>query len=186
MKGYINIHGYKVVADDTINPGKYGFRVIHDVNKPHAFASDEHAAARDWMKALMKATIDRDYTRMLLSLMLSANDADHPWNAGPVISSANIPTIPLTVAQAMNPAPRPPSPTQRDAVQRAMRAGAPIELSSRDARVLMGVLGNGTHSPPPPRADSLYGGVPSPPPVRPSRPMRRPSTTGTGYSDIRV
>ena len=77
MKGYINIHGYKVVADDTINPGKYGFRIIHDLNKPHAFASDEHTAARDWMKALMKATIDRDYTRTLLTLIQFANDADH-------------------------------------------------------------------------------------------------------------
>ena len=77
VKGYINIHGYKVVADDTINPGRYGFRIIHDVNKSHAFASDEHAAARDWMKALMKATIDRDYTRMLLTPVLSANVANH-------------------------------------------------------------------------------------------------------------
>ena len=65
MKGYINIHGYKVVADDTINPGRYGFWIIHDVNKPHAFASDGYNVVRDWMKALMKATIDRDYTRTL-------------------------------------------------------------------------------------------------------------------------
>ena len=65
MKGYINITGYKVVADDTINPGRYGFRIFHDVNKSHAFASDEHAVIRDWMKALMKATIGRDYTRVL-------------------------------------------------------------------------------------------------------------------------
>jgi len=66
VKGYINIHGYKVVADDTINPGRYGFRIFHEVNKSHAFSSDEHAVVRDWMKALMKATIDRDYTRMLI------------------------------------------------------------------------------------------------------------------------
>jgi hypothetical protein len=64
VKGYINIHGYKVVADDTIHPGRYGFRIIHDANKPHVFASDEHTVVREWMKALMKATIDRDYTRM--------------------------------------------------------------------------------------------------------------------------
>ena len=72
----------------------------------------------------------------------------------------------------MNPAPRPPSPTQRDAVQRAMRAGAPVELSPRDARVLMGVLGGSAHSPPPPRVGSLPGGARSPAPVRPSRDMR--------------
>ena len=86
----------------------------------------------------------------------------------------------------MNPAPRPPSPTQRDAVQRAMRAGAPIELSSRDARVLMGVLGDGAHSPPPPRVESLYGGVMPPAPIRPSREMRRPSNAGTTYRNLRV
>ena len=65
MKGYINISGYKVVADDTINPGRYGFRIFHDFNKAHAFASDEHTVIRDWMKALMKATIGRDYSRVL-------------------------------------------------------------------------------------------------------------------------
>ena len=76
MKGYINIRGYKVVADDTINPGRYGFRIVHDVSKPHAFASDEHAVAREWMKALMNATIERDYTRML-TVTLYVNDTDH-------------------------------------------------------------------------------------------------------------
>ncbi len=172
IKGYINITGYKVVADDTINPGRYGFRIFHDANKSHAFASDEHAVIRDWMKALMKATIGRDYTRVL-TLTLYTEMILIIWNVGPVISSANVPTIPLTIAQAMNPAPRPPSPTQRDAVQRAMRAGAPIELSPRDARVLMGVLGDGTRSPPPPRAGPLSGGATSPPvPARPSREMR--------------
>jgi len=53
----------------------------------------------------------------------------------------NIPTIPLLVAQAMNPAPRPPSPTQRAATQKAMRRENPNQLSSRDARVLMGASG---------------------------------------------
>jgi hypothetical protein len=57
----------------------------------------------------------------------------------PVISSCNIPTIPLVVAQAMNPAPRPPSPSARDATQKALRRENPNQLSSRDARVLMGL-----------------------------------------------
>jgi hypothetical protein len=83
----------------------------------------------------------------------------------------------------MNPAPRPPSPTQRDAVQRAMRAGAPVELSSRDARVLMGVLGVDAQSPP--RAGPLHGGATSPGPARPSREMR-PGTAGTTRSDARI
>lgn len=39
----------------------------------------------------------------------------------------------------MNPAPRPPSPTARDATQKALRRENPDQLSSRDARVLMGL-----------------------------------------------
>ena len=57
--------------------------------------------------------------------------------ADPVMSSCNIPTIPLTVAQAMNPAPRPPSPTARDATQKALRRENPDQLSSRDAQILL-------------------------------------------------
>lgn len=59
--------------------------------------------------------------------------------AEPVISSCNIPTIPLSVAQTMNPPPRPPSPTARDATQKALRRENPNQLSTRDARVLMGL-----------------------------------------------
>jgi len=120
IKGYVNISGYKVIVDENINPGKYGFRLVHDAEKTHYFSSDEQLVVRDWMKALMKATIARDYTK-------------------PVISSCNIPTIPLAVAQTMNPAPRPPSPTQRDATQKALRRENPNQLSSRDARILMGL-----------------------------------------------
>ena len=39
----------------------------------------------------------------------------------------------------MNPAPRPPSPTARDATQKALRRENPNQLSSRDARILMGL-----------------------------------------------
>ena len=54
----------------------------------------------------------------------------------PVVSSCNIPTIPLVVAQAMNPAPRPPSPSARAATQRALRRENTEQLSTRDTRVL--------------------------------------------------
>ncbi|OCH94505.1 hypothetical protein OBBRIDRAFT_747510 [Obba rivulosa] len=118
IKGYINIIGYKVTADENVDPGRYGFRIEHDTDKTHYFSSDELIGIREWMKALMKATISRDYS-------------------SPVVSSCNIPTIPLTVAQAMNPAPRPPSPTARDATQRALRRENPSQLSSRDAQVLL-------------------------------------------------
>ncbi|KAI5993586.1 hypothetical protein EDD15DRAFT_2509889 [Pisolithus albus] len=120
IKGYINVSGYKVVADENIDPGRFGFRIIHETDKTHSFSSDEQLVVREWMKAIMKATIGRDYTK-------------------PVVSSVNIPTIPLTVAQAMNPAPRPPSPTARDAMQKALRRENPNQLSTRDARVLMGL-----------------------------------------------
>ncbi|KIJ57202.1 hypothetical protein M422DRAFT_23288 [Sphaerobolus stellatus SS14] len=120
IKGYIPVQGYKVIVDENLNPGKYGFRLVHETGPAHYFSSDEQFTVREWMKSLIKATIDRDYSK-------------------PVVSSCNIPTIPLTVAQAMNPAPRPPSPTQRDATQKALRRENPNQLSSRDARVLMGL-----------------------------------------------
>ncbi|KAF8958503.1 hypothetical protein BDZ97DRAFT_1923678 [Flammula alnicola] len=123
IKGYIHIIGYRVTVDENIDPGRYGFRIDHDHDKTYYFSSEEKTVIRDWMKAIMKATIGRDYTK-------------------PVVSSCNIPTIPLVVAQAMNPAPRPPSPTARDATQKALRRENPDQLSSRDARVLMGLPDN--------------------------------------------
>ncbi|KEP48673.1 SH3 domain-binding protein 2 pleckstrin-like (PH) domain protein [Rhizoctonia solani 123E] len=128
IKGYVDITGYKVIADENANPGRYGFRIVHDTAKPHFFSSEEQVVVREWMKALMKATILRNY-----------ND--------PVRSSCNVPTIPLAIAQQMNPAPRPPSPSEREAAQRASRRENPNQLSSRDARILMGLPENG----PPPR-----------------------------------
>ncbi|KZV86236.1 hypothetical protein EXIGLDRAFT_725062 [Exidia glandulosa HHB12029] len=170
LKGYINIIGYKVVADENANPGRYGFRIVHDTDKSHYFSSEEQMVVREWMKAIMKATIDRDYTR-------------------PVISSCNIPTIPLTIAQAMNPAPRPPSPGARDATQRAMRRENPNQLSTRDARVLMGLpSADGGHVNEHKRLESFFDDTAStgrdaltPPhsptaPPRPKRENRRPSS----------
>ncbi|KAG1726811.1 uncharacterized protein EDB91DRAFT_55882 [Suillus paluster] len=98
IKGYINIVGYKVVADENVDPGRYGFRIVHDTDKAHFFCSDEQIVVRERMKATMKATIGRDYS----------------------------------IAQAMNPAPRPPSPSARDATQKALRRENPNQLSSRD------------------------------------------------------
>lgn len=67
IKGYLNIVGYKVLADENVDPGRYGFRIIHDTEKSHLFSSDEQLIVREWMKALMKATITRDYTSACLS-----------------------------------------------------------------------------------------------------------------------
>lgn len=54
--------GYKVVADENVDPGRYGFRIVHETDKTHFFSSEEQAAVREWMKAIMKATIGRDYS----------------------------------------------------------------------------------------------------------------------------
>ncbi|KAI0787073.1 hypothetical protein BC629DRAFT_1593605 [Irpex lacteus] len=142
IKGYINIVGYRVVADEKVDPGRYGFKLIHDSDKTHCFSHDEQLIVREWMKALIKSTITRDFNN-------------------PVVSSSNIPTIPLTVAQAMNPSPRPPSPTARAATQRAHRRDNPNQLSSRDAQILMSLPNknkptNGTQNGDRPKLDTVF------------------------------
>lgn len=67
IKGYINIVGYRMVADENVDPGKYGFKLLHDSDRSHFFSSDEQMIVRGWMRALMKATIDRDYTSVFPS-----------------------------------------------------------------------------------------------------------------------
>ncbi|PWY99634.1 LOW QUALITY PROTEIN: hypothetical protein BCV70DRAFT_211918 [Testicularia cyperi] len=118
IKGYVNMKGYKVIADENTNPGKYGFKILHESEKPHYFSSDDPILVREWMKALMKSTIGRDHSF-------------------PVISSYNNATISLKEAQRMNPPPRPPSPTSRARTQRAKVRPNPEQLTARDAAILM-------------------------------------------------
>ena len=118
IKGYINMKGYKVIADENTNPGKYGFKILHETEKPHYFSSEDPILVREWMKALMKSTIGRD-------------------PSFPVISSYNNATISLKEAQRMNPPPRPPSPTSRARTQRAKARPNPEQLTARDAAILM-------------------------------------------------
>ncbi|KAH9815184.1 hypothetical protein DFH28DRAFT_1057724 [Melampsora americana] len=118
IKGLIKLGGYKVVMDDDVNPGRYGFKIIHDDGSSHAFSADDSKLLRDWMKAMMKATIDRD------------------WLA-PVISSCNIPTMPISEAQKMFPPPRPPSPASRARAQKARLAANPDILSTKDPAMLL-------------------------------------------------
>ncbi|KAJ3740791.1 hypothetical protein DFH05DRAFT_1545582 [Lentinula detonsa] len=173
IKGYINIIGYKVTVDENVNPGKYGFRIEHENDKTHFFSSEEKTVIREWMKAVMKATIGRDYTK-------------------PVISSVNIPTIPLMVAQAMNPAPRPPSPTARDATQKALRRENPNQLSSRDARVLMGLPTNSDTKEERVKLESFFNSTTvddatkGPAPPRPSREGRRASVSQTLIQNVPI
>lgn len=86
----------------------------------------------------MKATILRDYASMSFFFFFLLSTLN-TLLLEPVISSCNIPTIPLVVAQAMNPAPRPPSPSARAATQRALRRENTEQLSTRDTRILMGL-----------------------------------------------
>lgn len=146
VKGHIDLKGHRIIVDENTNPGSYGFRLVGPGEKPHHFSSAEQGQIRDWMKALMKATIARDYSV-------------------PVTSSCNIPTIPLAEAQALQP--RPPSPSQIDATQRANRRENVNQLTPRDASVLMSLDTTGSGR----RMTSHSGGTPS----RPSRDTRRPS-----------
>lgn len=50
------------MPDENIRPGSYGFKMIHDNDRIHYFSSEAQLVVREWMKALMKSTIDRDYT----------------------------------------------------------------------------------------------------------------------------
>ena len=142
-----------------------------------------------------------DYARLheYVNRRIPLSAAADLFRADPVMSSCNIPTIPLTVAQAMNPAPRPPSPTARDATQKALRRENPDQLSSRDAQILlmgMPTKENGTggerarlesfftndtvstNGSEPPAAKKVSSPK-SPAPPRPSREMRRASVSQT-------
>jgi hypothetical protein len=68
----VNIIGYKVVADENANPGQYGFKIIHETDKTHFFSSDQHTVVREWMKAIMKATIGRDFSSECIDLLNSS------------------------------------------------------------------------------------------------------------------
>ncbi|KAG0052285.1 polar growth protein [Linnemannia elongata] len=92
-KDYINLIGYKIIQDENIYAGKYCFKAVHDELRNFYFYTESESEMKGWLKALMKVTIGRDPT-------------------APVISSSNIPTIPLHVARQM--APRPPSPSKRN------------------------------------------------------------------------
>ena len=71
IKGYINILGYRVTVDEALNPGKYGFKIDHEQDKTHYFSHEEKSVMREWMKAIMKATIGRDYSRKFVVFGLS-------------------------------------------------------------------------------------------------------------------
>ncbi|CAG8600886.1 4306_t:CDS:10 [Acaulospora morrowiae] len=83
VKGHLNLTGYRVISDEGVLHGKYGFKLIHDTKRTYYFAHDNLEKTRGWMKAIMKATISRDI-------------------GSPVISSSNLTTVSLSEAQNMN------------------------------------------------------------------------------------
>ncbi|GBC09395.1 hypothetical protein RclHR1_08820006 [Rhizophagus clarus] len=106
IKGYINLTGYRIIPDENLLHGKYGFKLIHDVEKSHYFAHDELDKLKGWMKAMMKATIERD-------------------SKAPVISSSNIATVPLSEARKLTP--RPPDPRRPSVSSTALnKVSSPI------------------------------------------------------------
>ncbi|KAF9509720.1 hypothetical protein BS47DRAFT_1396665 [Hydnum rufescens UP504] len=166
---YISLKGSRIIADENADPGCYGFGIVHDIRGTHYLSSALEVTAREWMKALVKATIDRDYTK-------------------PTVSSSHIRTIPLSVAQAMSPPPRPPSPVTQDARRSALRSENSKQLSIRDPRVLMGLpSGNGSTQPEPDGHVSEDSALPtmrkSVPPLRLSRESRKlPSSSSTAVA----
>ncbi|KAI8146167.1 hypothetical protein BJV82DRAFT_600757 [Fennellomyces sp. T-0311] len=88
MKGIINLRGYRIICDEAIYAGKYCFKAQHERERTFFFYTDSEGIMKAWIKALMKATIARDY-------------------AAPVLSSSTIPTVSLDMARRMKP--RPPS-----------------------------------------------------------------------------
>lgn len=61
MKGIINLKGYRIEVDETIHPGKYCFKAYHGKERTFFFFTEHEKAMKDWLKALMKATIARDF-----------------------------------------------------------------------------------------------------------------------------
>lgn len=90
--GAVPLKGYKIIPDVNIYRGKYCWKIKHERLKSHFFYTDDKDDMKDWLKCMIKATIALD------------------TNA-PVISSYAAKTVPIHVAQSMQP--RPPSITQK-------------------------------------------------------------------------
>ena len=111
----------------------------------------------------------------------------------PVVSSCDIPTVSLVVAQAMNPAPRPPSPSTCEATQRALRRENTEQLSARDTAILgLNVMDfNGERA----RLDSVFSNAviaegesnpSSPKASAPPRPFRQSRRMDSGRTVVRL
>jgi hypothetical protein len=99
--------------------------MVHDSKPTHQFSSEDKVLVQDWMKALIKATISRNFSGNVVfsrfpvppPQCLTSPCRGVPLD--PVHLSSQIETMTLEEAQSMNPPPRPPSPTSRARVQAA-------------------------------------------------------------------
>ncbi|RIA79537.1 hypothetical protein C1645_794147 [Glomus cerebriforme] len=96
IKGQIDLNGYKIISDENVYQGKYGFKLVHDTERPYFFVHEDLETMRGWIKAIMKSTIERNITV-------------------PITSSSQIQTVPLSEAskvanRMLQPRPAPPPP----------------------------------------------------------------------------
>lgn len=73
MKGIINLKGYRIEVDESIHPGKYCFKAHHGKERTFYFFTEHEKAMKDWLKALMKATIARDFASKSLNRSIFLN-----------------------------------------------------------------------------------------------------------------
>lgn len=113
MKGLLNLVGYRISVDETLYPGKYCFKAQRDGERSFYFYTESESSMREWLHALIKATIVRDYNRNVSKFGIRCvcvceyTDDDDDMFLEAVASSSRMATVPLDVAQRMNP--RPPS-----------------------------------------------------------------------------
>ncbi|KAF8463952.1 hypothetical protein DFH94DRAFT_785917 [Russula ochroleuca] len=115
VEDHVNVVGCRIVPDENIDPGSYGFKLLRGSDCAHFFSSDDQTVVREWVKALLKPNIKRDHMN-------------------PIMSPADIHVVSLEVAQAMNP--RPPSPNSVAATQRNIRRENSKRLSMRSEATL--------------------------------------------------
>lgn len=134
IKGHIRLPGYRVIMHGDVNPGRYGFKIVHDSHGSHSFSSEDSKVIREWAKAIMKAIIERDWKGEPTISRGSTRGADRRL-AVPVVTTCSVEVMDIREAQQMFPPPRPPSPTSRSRMAKAR----PAELSQQDAQKLMGI-----------------------------------------------
>jgi hypothetical protein len=69
VEGHVNTIDYRIVPDENINPGKYGFRMLHESGAVHLFSTTDRTAIRGWITALLKLKVE--YSEQSAYLLLT-------------------------------------------------------------------------------------------------------------------